>query len=502
VRLPFPERIPFKMLFFFAAMLCVAQLLEGTNGTFSLCCFFFIIIAGLAFNFAGGLTRPSGAYIFFYSVLAVILGLVWKAILGEAADSNLQSPLLTIYIYLAGISMMFVAVYLSRKVTLKRALLGDILPDHKMQTATVGCMIVAFLIVLGGALSPGESGSVGAALNQLNHFFPLAIILGVIHTIRRSGGKRSVNLPILLSCFFMFFDGVIGFSKEGMLAPFACWILAAASQRYRVSRSQVVGCILAILFIFRYLVPYSQYGRNYNEGSATKNVTVALSLLSNLGEVREQYLDSSVYAYDNKLYAFYDSPQGFFDRLQMFSIDDALNDHTEKFGTFGLTPVLNAFENVVPHFIWKDKPSFLVGNSFAHEVGLLASEDDSTGVSFSSTATAFHMAGWMGIFFLAPPLWFALFWIFDSLCGDVRKVPWGLLVLVSFSHTGPEGDITSIVYMCTTGAFGIALACVLGAYLMPIIGTLFIGPEGVFVKRSVSVRSIPNRLLPARSSES
>jgi hypothetical protein len=162
VRLPFPERIPFKMLFFFAAMLCVAQLLEGTNGTFSLCCFFFIIIAGLAFNFAGGLTRPSGAYIFFYSVLAVILGLVWKAILGEAADSNLQSPLLTIYIYLAGISMMFVAVYLSRKVTLKRALLGDILPDHKMQTATVGCMIVAFLIVLGGALSPGESGSVGA----------------------------------------------------------------------------------------------------------------------------------------------------------------------------------------------------------------------------------------------------------------------------------------------------------------------------------------------------
>ena len=497
MRIPFPESIPFKTLFFFAASLCAVQMFEGTNSTFSLGCFFFILIAGLAFNIAGGLTRPSGAYIFFFAVLAFVLGLLWKAFLGEAADSNLLVPLLTIYVYLAGISMMLVAAYLSRKVMLRRPLLRDILPDYKMQTATIGCTVVGFIIVFLTLFLPGGNGSVVSALNQLNHFFPLAIVLGVIHTIRRSGGRRSVNFPVLLSAGLLFYSGVIGFSKEGMLAPFACYLLAAGSQGYRVSRRQVGFAILAVIFVFRYLVPYSQYGRNFKQDTEFDNIKVAYMLLTNLGEVRQQYLSIVADSYDQQLYSYFNSPQGFFDRLQMVSMDDALNQNTQQFGTFGMLPVLQGFENIVPHFIWKDKPSFQYGNTFAHQIGVLSPEDDSTGISFSSVSTTFHMAGWTGMFFLAPPLWFVLFWVYDSLCGDVRKAPWGLITLVTFSHTAPEGDLTSVIYMFSTGAFGIVLASVLSAYLMPIIGTFFIGPEGVFLKQRAPIGSIPRRLIPS-----
>jgi len=500
VRLPFPESIPFVPIVFFAILLCAIQQLQGTNPLFSLCCFAYILVAAIAFNVAGGFTRPSGAFIFFNSVLGVIIGLCVKVYLGEAADSNLLTPLLTIGVYLFGICMMLVAVYLSKRVRTKRALMGKMVTDSNMQTATVGCLVAGIFMMFAGYIIPGGNGSVLSALNQLNRFFPLAIILGVINTIRRSGGTRSINLPVVLAAALMFTVGVFGYSKEGMLGPFAAYLLATASQRYKVSRHQIVVNILAIVFVFRYLVPYSQYGRTFREESGGPNFQASLDLLSNLGYVREQYLETSADAYEERVLGYYNTPQGFFDRLQMVSIDDALIHRTEQFGAFGLTPMVQAFENLVPHFIWKDKPQGLIGNVFAHEVGILAEADESTGVSFSSTATAFHLAGWKGLFLLAPANWFLLFVIFDSLCGDVRKTPWGLLVIVLFSHAAPEGDITAIIYMCFYTVYAIVFAGIMGAYVMPVIGTFFIGPQGIMIRRGTPIRSIPNRLRPPVSS--
>jgi hypothetical protein len=500
MRLPFPDHVSLIAVSYFAGILCVIQLLQGTNPTFALFAAAYIMVAAIAFNVGGGFSRTPGAFVFFNSVLSLILGLCMKAYLGEPADSNLLAPLLTIAVYLFGMCMMLVAVYLSKRVRTKRALMGKMVTDANMQTATVGCLVAGILIFAAGFFVPGGNGSVISALNQLNRFFPLAIVLGVINTIRRSGGTRSINLPVLLAVGIMFTIGVLSFGKEGMIAPFAAYLLAAASQRYRVSRAQLVIVILTTIFIFRYLVPYSQYGRTFKEESGAANVHTSLSLLSNLGYVREQYLETSAGAYEERVYGYYNTPQGFFDRLQMISMDDALIHHTDQFGVFGPMPMIQAFYNIVPHFIWKDKPSLLVGNVFAHEVGVLAESDESTGVSFSSTATAFHIAGWIGLFLLAPSVWFFLFLIFDSLCGDVRKTPWGLLVIVLFAHAAPEGDVTAMVYMCFYTVYAIVFAGIMGAYVMPIIGSLFIGPQGIMLRRGAPVRAIPNRLRPPVSS--
>jgi hypothetical protein len=502
VRLPFPERIPLTAVFYFAGILCAIQQFQGTNSTFSLFCLFYIVVAAIAFNVAGGFTQTSGAFIFFNSVLGLIAGLCMKAYLGEAADSNLLDPLLTIRVYFFGMCMMLLAVFLSKKVTTKRAILGKMVHDANMQTATVGCLVAGILILAASFVVPAGNGSVLSALNQLNRFFPLALALGVINTIRRSGGTRSVNLPVLLAGTAMFAVGIFGYSKEGIFTPFACYLLAAASQRYKVSRTQIVLAIFTTIFLFRYLVPYSQYGRTYREESGAFNVATSLSLLSNLGYVREQFLETSAGAYEERVLGYYNAPQGFFDRLQTVSIDDAIIDHTARFGTYGIYPIVVSIENLVPHFLWKDKPSMLSGNIYAHEVGILSEEDETTGVSFSSTATAYHLVGWIGIFLLAPALWFVLFTTFDSLCGDTRKTPWGLLVLVLYAHAAPEADIGTIIYMCFFVAASIIFAAIIGAYVMPILGTLFIGPEGIAIRRGAPVRSIPNRLRPSVFSES
>jgi hypothetical protein len=222
-------------------------------------------------------------------------------------------------------------------------------------------------------------------------------------------------------------------------------------------------------------------------------------LLSQLGYVHDQYSENSKEALEGRVLGYFNTPQGFFERLEMISIDDALDNHTQQFGTLGFYPVIQSFENVVPHFIWPDKPSLASGNNFAHEVGLLSEEDTSTGVSFSSTAAAFHLGGWYGIFLLAPAIWLLLFTIFDSLCGDIRKTPWGLLVMVLFAHAAPEGDINSMIYLCFFGGFAIVFAAFTGAYVMPVIGTFFIGPEGITLRRGAPVRAIPGRLRPPAS---
>jgi len=501
LRLPFPDRVPLKAVFWFAAILCAIQQLQKTNAQFSLGCFFFILLAGVAFNVAGGFHRPSGSYVFFYAMLTVIVGLVWKAVLGEPADSNLSVPLLTISVYVVGMAMMLVAVFLSRRITRKRAVLGTMITDANMQTATVGCMITGIVMTEVGFFLPGGSGSVISALSQINRFLPLAVMFGIIHTIRRSGGTRSINLPVIISGGFLLFWGLLGFSKEGIITPFICWLIAASSQRYRVTRGQIVFCILAGVFIVRYLVPYSQYGRNFREETYEGNLQASLSLLSNLGYVREQYLNNAADTYEDEALGYFNTPQGFFDRLQELSIDDALINRTVQYGPIGIYPIIFGFENLVPHFIWKEKPTILYGNVYAHEIGLLSDEDTTTGVSFSPTSESYHLAEWAGLIFIAPFIWIGLFVLFDSLCGDVTKSPWGLLVILLYSHIAPEGGISGIIYNFGYTTVAIVSAAVLGAYVMPVIGTFFIGPEGIMLRRGAPIRSRPRTFVPATSSK-
>jgi hypothetical protein len=505
VRLPFPERISLLYVVLFATLLFAVQLVEGTSLLFAICSCLFVTIAAVAFNLAGGLTRPSGAYIFFYSVLGLIIGLIWKAILGEAADSNLTVPLVTIQVYLGGICAMLAAVFISRRLALKRAILRNLLTDANMQNATIGCMVTGGALTL--LLLFPVPGTVYGTISQLNRFLFLAVLLGVTHQIKKTGGTSSVSLPVLISFLIMFCNGVFGFSKEGMITPLLCWAIAASSMRYRVSLIQIVGGVLATFFIFHYLVPYSQYGRNYKTDSASENLSTSISMLSNLGYVREQYLEIEAASVEDHSLSYFNTPQGFFERLQMIGMDDKLINITEQGQVYGLYPIVAYFENLVPHFFWPNKPRLNFNTMYAQEIGGVIPEDDmTTGISFTPTAEGFHLARWTGLFLVAPILWIMLFTLFDSLCGDARKAPWGLLAIMLFAHAAPESGLGGgVVYMLGFGAFIIIFAAYTCAYLMPIVGTLVVGPEKPTIRphggplTAVPAR-IPNRIRPQSSS--
>jgi hypothetical protein len=64
VRLSLPTRISLPKALVFASLFFCIQQFEHTNLAFSLLYFAFLILTVIAFNFAEGFTRLTGAYIF------------------------------------------------------------------------------------------------------------------------------------------------------------------------------------------------------------------------------------------------------------------------------------------------------------------------------------------------------------------------------------------------------------------------------------------------------
>ncbi|MBS1798344.1 MAG: hypothetical protein JSS95_00820 [Acidobacteria bacterium] len=460
-----------------------------------MCSFAFILAATATFNLAGGFSRTSGAYVFFFSTLTLILGLCTKAVIGEAADSNLLVPQKTISLYLGSMLAMYGAVFAARRLTPPKAILQNLVTEKNMQNATVGCLVAGIIVQIVMIFAPKTAGSFLSALAQINRFFPMAIILGVVHQIRKSGGRSSINLPVLIAAANIFYIGILGFSKEGMFTPIACWMAAVSCQNYKLSRTQLIGIVAVFVGMFVYLVPYAQYGRSFvnpEDGIAVRFKTAA-GLLSNLSTVREEY-KATLDPETEQKHGYFNSDVGFFDRLQMISIDDSLIELTDRLGPHGLSPIAEGFQNLVPHFLWPNKPRVTGGNSYAHEIGgIVGDDDDTTGISFSAVGEAYHLARWFGILFVAPLLWMMLFILFDSFCGDIRLSPWGLLMVVYYSHMAPEGMLGGVIYAMGYVAFGLVVAALSAAYVMPILGTLFKGPERTVVQRGGPVRSFARR---------
>jgi hypothetical protein len=477
VRIPFPERIPLDRVSIFAGALFAIQRFEGTTLYFSVGCVAFVLIAAFAFNTAGGLTRASGTYVFFYSVLVVIVGLCYKAFLGEPADSNLLDPRTDIEVYVGGITAMLAAVVVSRRFARGTGLLQNLLKDSQMYRASIGCIVFgiggAFIIAL-----MGESGiSLQRIFTQLNLLIPLGILIGVIYEIRRSGGTRSINLPIIFASVFIFFiGGILNFSKQAMLTPLLCWLAPVCALRFRLSLLQIASCLLGVFVIFHYLVPYSQYGRDFNEPNQTLSQKMAIStrLLEHPEDTRQKFEEENV-----ERAGYYNTQQGFWDRLQFISVDDALINITDQGKVFGLWPIKASFLNAIPHVIWPDKPDLRFGNNYMHEINgqKLDEGDTTTGIAFSPTAEAYHWAKWVGVLVVAPLLWFLLFIVYDSLFGDLRASPWGLLVIAQISHSAPEAMLSGVIRLLTFGTETFVFCAVFATWVAPIFAIAVLGPD-------------------------
>jgi hypothetical protein len=482
IRLPFPERIPMQYAVTFAAILYVVEQIQGTSPFYSICVFLFILVATFAFNTAGGFTRPSGGYIFFYATLGCIVGWTSKAVLNEPGDSNLRQPNLTAAVFLGGICAMAFGAVFTRKFARREPVLRDILTEQDASIAATGCCLLGLSILLLSNTVAHKSGDLLSALAQLGELLPLAIVLGVRHEIRVSGGRRSVNAVVLISALAIFVvNGFIGFSKEGFFSPIVSYLFAAFSMRFRISLTQVAAILVALYVIVTYLVPYSQYGRVFksSEEDASvarfmENASVSANFLQDLPGLRRLYLQTDFIDRENGETTFFNQNEGLLDRLQMIAADDLLiNATVEGKSQYGFTPLAADVLNVIPHALWPAKPTFSFGNLYAHEIGgLIDDKDLTTGVSFTPSGQAYHMGEWYGVLLVAPAIFALVFWSADSLCGDTRRSPWGLLFVIYYAHYAPETMLDGAIATITSLTPTITVVALVCSYVMPFLARI------------------------------
>ena len=498
MRLELPTRIPLPKVFVYSAVFFCVQQLQHTGLYFSLLYFAFVILSVIAFNFAEGFTRITGAYIFWYSTLIVMVGVTWKAVLGEPADSNLFDPLLDMSLYTASMVMLVIVTLLNRKVDFRAMGVGGGFSKGELNytAAGLGCVIVWFAILYSVPIFGNAPGGIVSALTQVNVFGPLGIILATIGAIRDSGGRRSVNLISLIVYVFSAYLGVISFSKQVMILPMVCWMVGSFYARLRVRLVHVVAMICMAALSFGFISPLSA-SRDLAEGmDDAGHIQLVYYLITHWSyfqaHVKELQDQEALGHQEQGTAGYFDTPQGsLIQRLTMLPPDDELFTFSSHGHYEGMDPVYEYFTNLVPHFINPDKRGTFSGNWYAHEMGSGLAEDDySTGISFSPVAEAYHCEGWGGIFWLLPLIWILLFSTIDFVVGDMTKYPWGLMVVVWFAHAAPEQLLGGMIYFIGYGNFGMILAIIVVTRIAPILGTLFLGKTIVPAGR---------RIRPARS---
>lgn len=491
MRIPYPERLKWKSMLLYAVLLFVGEIATGTDIWFALLMLLFIVLFTAAVNKGGGLYYASGAYIFFNGALLILVGATYKVFLLEPGQSNLLAPITTMLAYCGGMAAMWAAVEASKRLTPRRGLLASFVNDQTMMQSAIGCFVLGTLLVVafGGGIQQG--GSIGAAVSETNRFPQFAIMLGVTYELRKSSGRRAWNWVVVTQLVILFALGVIASSKEGMFMGPVTWAVAAIAGGYNFKPRMLLMIGGFTFFMLYYMVPYSQYVRNFRdkEGSRAANQAVALQYIFHLNDVRELYLqqyeDPTIYTGGPH---FFDRSQGIVDRLTAVGMDDAIVDRTQQGFVFGLYPTYHGIINTVPTFLWKNKPQFFGGNEYGRELGVLSPDDTSTGIAFSPQADAFHQARWFGIFVVMPLVCFTYFLANDTFAGSVRDSPWPLLLVILASHLAPEGGLDTMLLQVVEGSIGLFFMATVIRYVLPLVVRVMSGGEKTIVRKGMDFR--------------
>ncbi len=473
MRVPVPDRFAAKPALLFIASLFAVQLLVGTDLLFCVLTAAYVGLFVLGFNAAGGLLYPSGAFIFFNGTMTAIFGLVFKCFLGEPGEKFLLSPITSMLAYCGGMGGMALAAFLTTRLRPKRGLLAHIGAGEMMKRSAIGCLF--FGIFVGITTNSAGEGTVGSAFRQINHFIQMAILLATAYEIHRSNGKRSTNWIVWAGGAWYLGTGLITFGKEGMFLGTLTWAVAAVALGYDFRPKQLLFMGIAGFLLVYYLVPYSQYVRNYKTGVRSQDLQIALQYLGDLGETRRLFIEQDESHDITGEPHLFGKPEGFFDRMNMLAFDDALIQYTDNGYVYGILPTLESYANIVPHFLWPSKPSFAYGNDFGRELGVITEDDTSTGISFSPIGDAYHEATWFGVLGIWPVIAFLFFFFTDSLTGSARKAPWALLPISLVSHTAPEGLMQGTIFLTTYGIVSLVVIVLFSRYVLPAITAVFTG---------------------------
>ncbi len=120
-------------------------------------------------------------------------------------------------LYASSMVMLLLVTLVNRKMDFRAIGIGGGFSKTELNytAAGLGCIIVWLGILYSVPIFGNAPGGVMSALNQVNVFGPLGIILATIGAVKDSGGRRSTNGITITACLYFEYLGLLSFSKAG-----------------------------------------------------------------------------------------------------------------------------------------------------------------------------------------------------------------------------------------------------------------------------------------------
>ena len=438
MRLPFPKSVPLRPLLIFLTAVLGIQILQGTDPVFAILMLLAQIAAAVAFNCLGGMTHMAGAFCLFAILPNATVPEIAHLLLGQPGDYNLQRPLTTA----GACAVFFLCVMIAALVVSSFNRPAPFL-DHiqfsiiELRVISALAAIFAILIVIRIVTLP-EPPEDGTLLAALNHFWLLllsmSIILATYVRVVTTNGESVMSWYVAFLLIVAIVPGLLIASKLGMLTPLLCWVVVAASFRYRFSWKGIVALAVVALVAWGFVYPFSQNARFPIRDATT--LSDKADLILQYIQDPSQFPDVTANAEESSEFGTGSSKVNIVARYSLLRFSDMLIDADLKAGYTSVWRYFPVVFSMVPHALWPDRPAIITSNELGHKAGFSIGDDDTTtGIAIGSPALFFDVGGWLAVLVYALVCFTLFFLAVIRLVGTAGSSVWALVLI------GTEGNI-------------------------------------------------------------
>jgi hypothetical protein len=249
--------------------------------------------------------------------------------------------------------------------------------------------------------------------------------------------------------------GVLFSSKQALMEPFLFTTLTGIAFRFPWRRRHVLIGLGSALLAFFILFPFGQVTRSYTRGANIretykKTVEYFQQNLQNPNFFVDQYLDYREGVEDDKVTRYFNSPNGFLERLSLIKTADMLISATFTQGTGGWETIDPAFADLLPRIILPHRYAD-VPNILGVRAGMIDEDNTGTDIAFGFAAHAFYAFGWPGVIVTSFLLGTLITVVTRLVTCDLPCNIWAIVLLGGYQHSVAEGNVGSDLNLFTVG---------------------------------------------------
>lgn len=411
--------------------LVIGELACGTGLYFVLMMAIAMVSIGISYNLLGGLRTFSGLLFIGFAARTIVISQFAKIFFLEAADKNLENPVLTITVYAVFYfsAMVGIFLYCGFRLRLPRPLEPATEADASTLywvSVILGSLSVVVLqiYVVPFAASVSTYGATTSIAQALGPLLYLALVVAVDRRIRQTDGRHSFGLAAFFPWALVTVSAFINSGRTPMLATSVIYFVTCFFRGYRFRRIHYAAALTMVVLLFAVISPLALYVRGLIAGrNLSDRIYLSFHAIPGLlsGAVTAPVIEQ-----EQGLREQYFSKPGTYliSRFSLIRADSALIDTSSNGNHYGFGPTRLALAYALPFFLAQNKE--LSENSqdyIGHYVGFSPEGSTNSSPQFSAVGDSYGAFGWLGVVLFPFLVFPAIFVVYESMF-DISR-PWG-----------------------------------------------------------------------------